>query len=370
MYAAFLMKNNTITVSTIALKNIPMRFEAATIKDIAKALGISTSTVSRALRDSYEISETTKQLVVDYAKNINYKPNPIALSLKAKKSKSIGVIIPEISNNFFSQAINGIECVARNCGYNVVITQNFENYTNEIDNTNYLASRSVDGCLVSVCAETEEFSHFTSLQERGFPIVFFDRIIENLEGHRVTIDNEKGAYSITTHLLKNNYRKIALISTPPNLYISTKRFNGYKKALAEYNIDVDESLLKYCRHDGIYRDEVEYALDELFSNDIKPDAILACTDKLSIECLRYCKHRNIKVPDDVALSGFSNLDFTDLLCPSLTVVRQPALRMGKLAAQLLIKTIESKHPVTDYDDIMLPVELKVGESSREKIFSY
>jgi DNA-binding LacI/PurR family transcriptional regulator len=347
-----------------------MRFEAATIKDIAKALGISTSTVSRALRDSYEISESTKKMVIDYAINVKYKPNPIAQSLKAKKSKSIGVVLPEISNNFFSQVINGIECIASNHGYNVVITQNFESYRNEINNINFLAARSIDGCLVSVSSETEDFSHFTNLQERGFPIVFFDRIVENLEGHKVTTDNEKGAYDITMRLLKNNYRKIAFVSTPPNLFISKKRFTGYKKALAEYGIGVDESLVKYCRRDGVFADEVEYSLDELFSNDIKPGAILASTDKLSIECLRYCKKRNIKIPDDIALTGFSNLDITDLLCPSLTVVRQPALRMGKLATQLLIKTIESKRPVTDYEDIMLPVELKIGESDRTKAYSF
>lgn len=346
-----------------------MRFEAATIKDIAKALGISTSTVSRALRDSYEISNTTKQLVIDYAKNINYKPNPIALSLKAKKSKSIGIILPEISNNFFSQVINGIECVASNYGYNVVITQNFECYNNELNNINFLASRSVDGCLVSVCSETENFAHFKSLQERGFPIVFFDRIIEDIKAHKVSIDNEQGAYDITKHLLKNNYRKIAFLSTLPNLYITQKRFIGFQQALSQYDIEVDESLIKYCRHDGIYSEEAEYALDELFSNN-KPDAVLACTDKLTISALRYCKNRNMKVPDDVAVAGFSNLEITDLLCPSLTVVQQPALRMGKLATQLLIKTIESKKPVTDYENIVLPIELRTGESSRKKVFSY
>lgn len=347
-----------------------MRFEAATIKDIAKALGISTSTVSRALRDSYEISDITKQLVVDYAKTINYKPNPIALSLKAKKSKSIGVVLPEISNNFFSQVINGIEKVASNYGYNVVITQNFENYHNEINNINFLASRSIDGCLVSVSSETEDFSHFTSLQERGLPIVFFDRIVESLEGHRVTIDNEKGAYDITIHLLKNNYRKIAFISNSPNLFITSKRFVGYKRALTEYGITVDPSFIKYCLHDGLYNDEVEYILDELFSNDNKPDALLCCTDKLTTLCMRYCKAHEMKIPDDIAITGFSNLDITDLLCPSLTVVRQPASRMGKLATQLLIRTIESKRPDIDYENIVLPVELRIGESSRQKIFSY
>lgn len=351
-------------------KNYIMRFEAATIKDIAKALGISTSTVSRALRDSYEISQGTKQMVLDYARNINYKPNPIAISLKTKKSRSIGIILPEISNNFFSQVINGIECVARNYGYNVVITQNFESYSNEIDNANFLASRSVDGCLVSVSAETENFDHFTNLQQRGLPIVFFDRIVEKFDTHTVITDNEKGAYDITLHLLKNNYRKIAFVSTSPNLYTTQKRFAGYKKALADFDINIDASVIKYCSHDGIYQDEVEYALDELFSQDVKPDAILASTDKLSVECMHYCKKRNIRIPEDIALSGFSNLDITDLLCPSLTVVRQPALRIGKLAAQLLIKTIESKRPLTNFESIMLPVELKFGESSRKKVFSY
>jgi LacI family transcriptional regulator len=343
-----------------------MRFEAATIKDIAKALGISTSTVSRALRDSYEISETTKQLVVDYAKNINYKPNPIALSLKARKSKSIGVIVSEISNNFFSEVINGIECTANNYGYNVIITQNFESHENEVSNANFLASRSIDGCLVSVSAQTKDLSHFTSLQQRGLPMVFFDRVVENLSGHKVTIDNEEGAYELTMHLLKNNYRKIAFLSNSSNLYITTRRFEGYKKALAKYGISVDESLVKHCQHGGFYDDEVEYILKELLDNDNKPDAIFASTDKLTIACMRYCKKYKINIPDDVALTGFSNLHITDLLCPSLTVVKQPALRMGKLAAQLLIKTIESKGPITNYEDLVLPVELKIGESTRPK----
>lgn len=344
-----------------------MKFEAATIKDIAKALGISTSTVSRALRNSYEISDTTKQLVLDYAKTINYKPNPIALSLKAGKSKSIGVVLPEITNNFFSQVINGIECVASDYDYNVVITQNFESYDNEINNTNFLASRSVDGCLVSVSAETEDFSHFANLQERGFPIVFFDRILENFNTHRVTIDNEKGAYDITMHLLKNNYRKIAFISNSPGLYNTSKRYNGFEKALAEYGISVDESMIKYCLHDGLYANEVEYILDELFTNDIKPEAILACTDKLTIACLRYCKEHEMRIPEEIAITGFSNLEITDLLCPSLTVIKQPALLMGKLAAQLLIRTIESKKPVTEYENLVLPVEIKIGESSRNRL---
>ena len=154
-----------------------MKFEAVTIKDIAIALGLSTSTVSRALRDSYEISPATKKIVLEYAEQINYRPNPIALSLKEKRSHSIGVIVCEIANSFFSQTINGIESIAYSKGYNVIISQSHESYDREVIDLNYLASRSIDGLLISVSAETENFSHIQSLHDRGFPIVFFDRAV-------------------------------------------------------------------------------------------------------------------------------------------------------------------------------------------------
>jgi DNA-binding LacI/PurR family transcriptional regulator len=341
-----------------------MRFEATNIKDIAKALGISTSTVSRALRDSYEVSETTKQLVTDYAKKINYKPNPIALSLRLKKSKSIGVIVAEVSNNFFSQVITGIESVANENGYTVIITQSLENLNNEINNVSFLASRAIDGCLVSVSSETNDFAHFTDMQEKGFPIVFFDRIVEKLNGHAVAIDNVQAAYDATLHLLKNGYCKIAFIANAPTLYITTKRLEGYKKALHEYNISIDESLIKYCLHGGMYVEEAMEALDELFQNANKPNAILASTDQLTIACMRYCKKSNLEVPGDIALCGFSNSDTCDLLNPALTVVRQPAIQMGKIAAQLLIKTIESRRQNAEYEKKFLPAELLIGKSSK------
>src|SRR6195952_2889388 len=186
-----------------------MKFEAVTIKDIAKALNLSTSTVSRALRGKYEISHETKKLVNDYAKIVSYRPNPIALSLKEKRSRSIGIIVSEIANSFFSQAINGIQSMANEKGYNVMITQSQESYEKEVLNMQFLSSRSVDGCLVSVSTETENFSHITDLYNRGFPIVCFDRVIEGLETHMVIVDNFKAAYDATHHLIKNGYNKIA-----------------------------------------------------------------------------------------------------------------------------------------------------------------
>src|ERR1700733_4421514 len=186
-----------------------MKFEAVTIKDIAKALGLSTSTVSRALRDSYEISPETKQVVLEYARQINYRPNPIALSLKEKRSRSIGVIVSEIAKSFFSQIINGIESIAYSKGYNVIISQSRESYEREVINIDFLSSRSVDGFLISVSTETKDFTHITDLHDKGLPIVCFDRIVEAIGTHKVIVDNYKGAYDATTHLIKNGYKRIA-----------------------------------------------------------------------------------------------------------------------------------------------------------------
>jgi LacI family transcriptional regulator len=197
-----------------------MKFEAVTIKDIAKALGLSTSTVSRALRDSYEISPETKRLVLEYAEKINYHPNPIALSLKERRSRSIGVIVAEIANSFFSQAIDGIESIAYQNGYNVIISQTRESSERESTNLNYLTSRSIDGLIVSVSAETTDFSSFRELYDRGMPIVFFDRIVAEINTHKVVVDSYRGAYDATLHLLNNGYRCIAAIAGSEYLSIT------------------------------------------------------------------------------------------------------------------------------------------------------
>ncbi len=176
-----------------------MKYEAVTIKDIARELGLSTSTVSRALRDSYEISPETKKLVLEYAEKINYRPNPIALSLKEKRTRSIGIVVAEIANSFFSQIINGIESIAYDKGYNVIITQSHESFERELINVQYLASRSIDGLLISLASETRDLGHLKHLHERGYPIVFFDRIVDEINTHKVIVDNTKGGYDATTH---------------------------------------------------------------------------------------------------------------------------------------------------------------------------
>ena len=341
-----------------------MKFEAVTIKDIAKALGLSTSTVSRALRDSYEISSETKKVVLEYAQKINYRPNPIALSLKEKRSQSIGVIVCEIANSYFSQAINGIESVAYKRGYNVIISQSHESYEREVLDLQYLASRSIDGLLISISSETKDFSHLTNLHDRGFPIVFFDRVVDEITTHKVIANNSKGAYDATEHLIRKGYKRIANIANAENLLITKNRVIGYKNALLDNGLKVNDELIQYCSHGGLVYDEVELALNNLFSLSNKPDAIVSTADKITTGCLRYFKNHNISIPNDIALIGFSNSELTELLSPALSIVKQPAFNMGEAATNFLLQLIESKRSVTDFETKVMDTELIIRESTR------
>lgn len=343
-----------------------MKFEALTIKDIAKALGLSTSTVSRALRDSYEISPETKKLVLEYAEKHNYHPNPIALSLKERRSRTIGVIVCEIANSFFSQVINGIESIAYTHGYNVIIAQSRESFDREILNLQYLTSRSVDGLIISVSTETKDFSYFKELSQKGLPIVFFDRIVDEIDTHKVIADNFKGSYDATAHLIECGYKRIAAIGNSEQLSITRERLSGYKSALSGNGIEVNESLIKYCYHGGMIIEEVEKAVNELLELTQPPDAIFASADKLTTGCLRILKAKNLQVPGDIGLIGYSNTDLTELLDPPLSVIRQPAFEMGELATDLLLQLIESKRPVTDFETKVLSTELLIRGSTKMK----
>jgi LacI family transcriptional regulator len=341
-----------------------MKFEAITIKDIAKALGLSTSTVSRALRGSYEISTETKKLVLEYAEKLNYRPNPIAQSLKEKRSRSIGIIVCEIANNFFSQAINGIESVAYKKGYYVIISQSHESYEREVSNAQYLASRSVDGLLVSLSTETTDFSHLKKLHEKGLPIVFFDRVTEEMQTHKVIANNFNGAYQATEHLLRTGFKRIAHVTISPHLSITKERLAGYKAALADNGVPYDESLVKYCKYGGLIMSEIEQAIDALLPKKI--DAIVAASDKLSTGCLSTLAKRKIKIPDDIALVGFTNSMLTEVFHPSMTSVRQPAFEMGQVAMEMLIQIIESRRPITEFETRMLNTELTIRASSARR----
>ena len=343
-----------------------MKFEAVTIKDIAKALNLSTSTVSRALRGSYEISEETKKAVLQYAESVNYRPNPIALSLKERRSRSIGIVVCEIANTFFSQVINGIESIAYNRGYHVVISQSHESYEREVIDLQYLSSRSIDGLLVSVSSETTDTKHFQQLHEKGLPIVFFDRVADDLNTHKVILNNFQGAYDATKHLLSQGYTKIAHVTHSAHLTLARERLAGYRKALDEHGIPFDEAYVKHCHHGLTLSAEIEERIRELLSLKQKPDAIFTVSDRLTNSTLLALKKAGLKVPDDMGLVGFSNTDIGDLIDPPLTAVRQPAFEMGQAATDLLIQLIEAKRQVTSFETRVLEGELIIRDSSRRK----
>ncbi len=329
-----------------------------TIKDIAKALNLSTSTVSRALRDSYEINPETKRLVLEYAEKLNYRPNPIALSLKENRSRSIGIIVPEIANHFFSQAINGIEAIAYNRGYHVVIFQSHESYEREVVNVQHIITRRVDGLLISLSGHTTDVSHLKELSQNGLPIVLFDRITDEIDTHKVVADNYEGTFKAVEHLILRGRRRIAVIVSPPWLSITQERLAGYKAALEKHGLPVDESLIRYCDF-GV--DEAAKTVELLLH--LQPDAFFIGSDRLALGCLAALKERKIDIPKDIALLGFTNLSVAGLLDPPLSVVSQPAFEMGHTAADLLLDLIEKKQRALPFQTIKLSTELIIRESS-------
>ncbi len=331
-------------------------FKPITIKDIAQALELSPSTVSRALSDSYEINEETKKRVIEYAEKHNYRRNPMASSLRQGRSYSIGVVVCEVANSFFSHAIDGIESVAYGKGYHVIISQSHDAYEREVVNIQHLANRAVDGLLISMSAETKDFSHILNLHEQGLPIVFFDRVIDIFDTHTVTSNNREGAKQATLSLIDRGFRKIAHLANAPHLSITAERLEGYEEALRQCDIPLDESLIRYCHHGGRVQEEVDEAVRYFINLTEKPDAIFVASDRLSMGCLS-AYNKLVAKETHPAVAGFSNSDVLDLLQPGFTCIRQPAFKMGQVAMEMLIQLIESRHPVYDFENIVLETEL-------------
>ncbi|MCP9749047.1 LacI family DNA-binding transcriptional regulator [Lacihabitans sp. CS3-21] len=330
--------------------------EVVTLKDIAKALNLSTSTVSRALRDSYEINEKTKILVAEYAKKVNYRPNPIALSLKDNKSRAIGVIVPEIANNFFSQAINGIEDEAYSRGYHVVICQSHESLEREKENLRHLFERRVDGILISLSGKTMDIEHILEYSESNFAVVFFDRVPDSEGFHKVVADNFLGAFAATEYLIKQGKKRIAHITSPLTLSITKERLEGYKKALEKHGIEVDNQLIKHC---GFDPEEAKAAVNEIM-NYQNPDAFFTCSDRLALHCYEAYQNRKNELSAETEFFGFTNLNVSHLFSPKLSTVVQPAYEMGTRAAKILLDQLESKRKVKDFEKIVLETYLKIS----------
>jgi LacI family transcriptional regulator len=330
------------------------------IKELALKLNLSVSTVSKSLNDSYEISEETKRRVLEMAELLNYVPNPYASSLRGRKSKNIAVVIPEVADSFFSLAINGIESVAKEKGYHVLICLTHESFENERTILKEFQGGRVDGVLLSVSRETKQCNHINDLIENGLRVVFFDRACDDVETAKITTDDFESGYKATVHLIAQGCKRITFLSISDSLSISNKRLEGYLQALADHEMELDARHIVQCSNNA----EENYLLirESLQQND-KPDGIVASVEKLTTPIYMACQALSLSVPHDIKVVCFSNLETAAILNPSLTTITQPAFEMGKAAATILFKALGNPSFSIVKEDIIIPSTLIVRGST-------
>lgn len=311
-----------------------------TLKHIARELEVSISTVSKALKNSEEISRDTKEKVQAFAKLYNYRPNNIAISLKNKRTKNIGVIIPDIVHHFFTTVFRGIEKYANSRGYNVIICVSDESFDKEVINMEMLANGSIDGFIMSLSAETQQkndFNHLKEVTEQGIPLVLFDRVTDEIECDKVIINDKEVAYAAVQKMIDSGKRKIALVTTDSYFNVSKKRAEGYKKALADNGIPFNEKFVLTLPYQEIDNARIERFFAE---NDI--DAVLCVNELFAIHCMGAVQSLGMRIPDDVSFIGFTDGLLSRYFVPGLTTVAQHGEQMGEIAAQMLIEKIETE----------------------------
>lgn len=337
-----------------------MKRHQITIVDIAQKLNLSKSTVSRVLTGHPSVSEKTRKAVLELAEQLDYQRNMLSISLLNKKSNTIGIIVPEFISSYFPQVIMGAQEVAARDGYNTIIAHSNETYETEVANTRLMLASQVDGLLVSITKETRNFDHLKIFERKGIPIVFFNRVCEDMNVPKVVVDDYEGAFRAVEHLIKRKKKRIAHLAGPETLPISVKRLRGYKDALKKYNIPIDEELI--IPYD-LSISKVKIYVNHLLRLDNPPDAIFCINDPTAIEALQIVKKKGLQVPKDIAIVGFSNDNISGLIEPALTTVSQPVKEMGQTAAQLLIDQID--RDVAEWKSIIrvLKTELIVRKSS-------
>ena len=336
-----------------------MKSGLITIKDIARELKISPSTVSRALKNHPDISEETKRAVNELASKSNYQPNAVALSLKKRRSNTIGVIIPEIVHYFFSSVISGIEDVAYDAGFNVIICQSNERFDREVVNTRTLLANRVDGILVSISKETQNFDHFYKVRENQVPLVFYDRIVPGFDADQVIVDDFEAAYRATKHLIDGGRKKIVHFAGPQNLLIGQLRKEGYVKAMTDAGLEVKKEWI--VESDNF--EKARIAVLNILEEKILIDGIFAVNDLTAIGAMQTLQKRGIIIPDQVAVVGFSDGRLSGITDPALTSVDQHGYEMGTVATELLLKRILSDKSESPFEIKVLNANLIVRGSS-------
>lgn len=332
----------------------------ASITDLAAQLGISVSTVSRALADHPSISDATKKRVWKLAQELHYQPNHMAAGLRKGRSNLLGVMVPHIDGHFFTLVVKGIETVASKAGFNVLICQSNEDVVHERKNIETLLSAQVEGILVSLSRTTRDFRHFEKVRKQEIPLVFFDRILDGLDVNAVVLDDRAGGYQSTKHLITQGCRRIAHFGGPQHLNIYKDRQQGYLDALREFNLPVEPELIL---HSDMTLDDGVAGMQQLLQLPSPPDAVFSASDFSAVGALQELKRRNLRVPQDMALAGFSNETFTSLTEPMLTSVDQRCEQMGQSAVRLFLEMREHDAAAFSPRRILLPPELLIRDSS-------
>ena len=312
---------------------------ALTMKDIARELGISVATVSRALKDSPRISKERREMIQAYAREHNFTPNVLAESLRHSRvqpQKVIGVIVPELVHYYFDSVLKGIEEEASAHGYHIMVAQSGGSYEREVKLCRSFYESKVCGIIVSQAKDTQQYEHFQRLIDSGVPLVFYDRICTGVNASRVVVDDYLGAYNAVSYLIDTGCRHIAFFGGPMNLEISKNRFNGYKDALLKHGLPFDERLTRECDN----RSAAEEVTMTLFEDEPYPDAFFAINDDTAVGILHMVKNMGMRVPEDVSICGFTNGERATSCDPMLTTVEQRGIRVGEEAANILIGHVE------------------------------
>lgn len=338
--------------------------EKTTIYDISKKLKVSAATVSRALNDSPKISARTKELVLKTANEMNYKQNRLALALKSGKTNNVGVIVPYINRNFFSSVIRGIEEELTPEGYHVIICQTHEDEELEKQQINALLDTQIDGIFISISKTTRKKDHINKILQNNTPLVFFDRKLTIPGVSSVTIDDYRGGFSATEHLIQQGCKKIAYFSGDLNLEIYTNRYEGYKAALKTYGLDFNPDLVMQVSS------KIEAgaaAVEALWNLEDKPDAIFSAGDYNALGAIQELKRRNVKIPEDVCVVGFSNEPFTKYMELPISSVDQTPQLMGKIAAEVFLEQVKGDKTLSIEKKVVLSPELRIRNSSDRKV---
>lgn len=335
-----------------------------TIYDIAKKLNLNASSVSRALSGSGNVSEATKKLILDTAKELNYKQNSLASNLRKGENQTIGVIVPRINQNYFSNIIAGIEEVTYQKGYNLIICQSNESYEKELKCVNTLINQHVSCIIISISADFENGDHLKSISDHGIKLIQFDRVDDNLDTFKVLSDNEQAAFEAVNHMIEQGYKKIALLEGPQNLNIFRQRKAGYLAALKSNNLPIIPQLIK---ENAWTRELGAAATADLLNLPEPPDAIFASTsDFAALGVLDVAQKRGLKVPKELGICGFSNEAFTEITQPSLTTIDQFSKEMGKKIADVYFQEMKNEKQSIHSKTVNIKPSLIIRNSTLKK----